>query len=271
MTRFIAAIWLAFGLCAVAPGPSLAQDLAQDDTQRCFPWQEFRNGVCVAKPARPAPPPFPAAPDAGPAAQGVPIQAAPDQVAPSQATPAPVQPNCPISTHLDATTGNCVADAAPPPPPPARVLTLVACDGGTVVDGQCACPAPFKLMTDDPARGGTCVRSDAENCLGGEMTVAGQCLCDGQVTMSGQVYDLELLKGKCVPKRCPRDGACAATGTSEPGNRPSPRLSSDHGCSRGMLATRSGCVPIRRRYQIIEPGDYLRMYRPPGFATPLQN
>ena len=272
MTRFIAAIWLGCGLCTLAPWPGLAQD----DTERCFPWQEFRNGVCVAKPAHPAPPPFPAAPDADPAAQGAPNQAGPNQATPSQATPALVQPSCPASTHPDAGSGNCAADTAPPPPPPARVLTLVACDGGTVIDGQCACPAPFKLMTDDPARGGTCVRSDAENCLGGVMTVAGQCLCDGQVTMSGQVYDLEYLRGKCVPKRCPRDGPCVTTSTGEPGNRAPPRLSSDeterhHGCGRGMVVTRSGCVPIRHRYRIIEPGDYLRMYRPPGFANPLQN
>jgi hypothetical protein len=259
MTRFLAAIWLTSGLCTLASWPSLAQE----DTDRCFPWQEFRNGVCVAKQTLPAPPPFPAIPDAGPAAQGAPIQA----------VPAPVQPNCPAGSHPEAASGNCVADAAPPLPPPAHVLTIATCDGGTVVDGRCACPAPFKLMTDDPARGGTCVRTDADNCLGGEMTVAGQCLCDGQVTMSGQVYDLEYLKGKCVPKHCPRDGPCA---TTEPVNRPSPKLSSDeterhHGCGRGMVATRSGCVAVRHRYHIIEPGDYLRMYRPPGYANPLQN
>ena len=64
--------------------------------------------------------------------------------------------------------------------------------------------------------GGTCVRSNAENCRGGVQTVAGICLCDGRVTMSGESYALEFLSGKCVPKRCPdrsylKDGKCVAS------------------------------------------------------------
>jgi hypothetical protein len=60
------------------------------------------------------------------------------------------------------------------------------------------------------------VRSNAENCRGGVLTVAGVCLCDGRVTMSGETYALEFLAGKCVPKRCPdssylREGKCVAS------------------------------------------------------------
>jgi hypothetical protein len=248
MIRFAGAICLAVGVWALAPKPALAQDAPSD---RCFPWQEFRNGVCVAKQTLPAPPPLPAPP-------------AP--VPPQLNEPAPAQQNCPAATHADPGSGACVADQAPALPPPSpRIPTVIACAGGTVADGKCTCPAGFRLtpLTGDPAEGGTCLRTDADNCLGGEMTVAGQCLCNGQVTMSGQVYDLEYTKGKCVPKRCPRDAPCAAD-TPAP-----PRLSSQeperrHGCGRGMIATRSGCVPARPRYHTIEPGDYLRMYRAPG-------
>ena len=60
------------------------------------------------------------------------------------------------------------------------------------------------------------MRSDAENCRGGVLTVAGVCLCDGRVTMSGEPYALEFLTGKCVPKRCPdqtylKEGKCVAS------------------------------------------------------------
>ena len=274
MTRFAAAVWFAFGLCPLMPGPGLAQDTAPADS--CFPWQEFRNGVCAAKSALPAPPPLPAVPAPSPPAPSPP----PPSLAPPSLAPGPAERSCPASTHIDAASGNCVADAPPPPPPapaPSRVLTTIACDGGTVVDGKCACPAGFglALSTDDPARGGTCVRTDADNCLGGAMTVAGLCLCSGQVTMSGQVYELEYAKGKCVPKRCPRDGPCNATNAGDTGKPVAPKLSSDepqrrHGCGRGMVATRSGCVPARQRRHTIEPGDYLPMYRAPGYANPLR-
>jgi hypothetical protein len=251
MIRFAGAICLAVGLWALAPSPGLAQD--SEPADRCFPWQELRNGVCVAKQALPAPPQLPAAPAPAP---------------PEQAGPA-VQPSCSAASHPDPASGACVADIAPPLPPPPRVPVVITCDGGTVTEGKCTCPGAFRLspLAGDPARGGTCVRTDADNCLGGEMTVAGQCLCNGQVTMSGQVYDLEYMKGKCVPKRCPRDGPCA-------GDAPAtPKLSSQeperrHACGRGMVATRSGCVPARPRYRTIEPGNYLRMYRAPGYASP---
>jgi len=65
------------------------------------------------------------------------------------------------------------------------------------------------------AGGGICVKTKAENCLGGELTVSGTCLCNGQVVMSGETYLLEYSRGKCVPKRCPvqtqrRGGKCVA-------------------------------------------------------------
>ncbi len=80
----------------------------------------------------------------------------------------------------------------------------------------CSCPAGYTLLPATSGSGGTCVRSNAENCRGGVLTVAGICLCDGRVTMSGENYALEFLAGKCVPKRCPdrsylKDGKCVAS------------------------------------------------------------
>jgi len=95
-------------------------------------------------------------------------------------------------------------------------LIAIRCDGGTVTGSTCACPAGYALLPATTGSGGTCVRSNAENCRGGVLTVAGVCLCDGRVTMSGETYALEFLGGKCVPKRCPdksylQDGKCVAS------------------------------------------------------------
>lgn len=243
MTRFAAAICvgIGLGLCALVLRPALAQDSGTDD--RCFPWQEFRNGVCVAK--------------------SVPLAPSPTPVEREDTAPPP-QPACPASSHVDPAGGGCVADAPPPPPaPPAtpRMPTIITCNGGTASAGQCICPAGFSLIPASGDPGGTCVRTNADNCLGGAMTVSGQCLCIGQVTMSGQVYDLEFANGKCVPKRCPRDGPCD-TAMTKP--ETSPNLSSDDGerhrsCGPGMVATRHGCVAARHRSQAIDPGAYFRI------------
>jgi hypothetical protein len=151
----------------------------------------------------------------------------------------------------------------------------VFCDGGNVIDGSCACPAGFHVMAiTGVAVGGRCVKTDAENCLGGELTVRGTCQCNGQVTMSGEVYLLEFVKGKCIPQRCPvqtvlKDGQCLKTSATTPA--PGPDLTGkvtpaapvseakkepadsdddDHRrhCGRGMVHNRAGeCVPARRR------------------------
>ena len=44
---------MAISICGVlfAPPVGLAQS---DQDNRCFPWQEFRDGACVAKPAEAA-------------------------------------------------------------------------------------------------------------------------------------------------------------------------------------------------------------------------
>jgi hypothetical protein len=240
MSRFAAAVCvgIGLGLCALALRPALAQDAGTDD--RCFPWQEYRNGICAPKPGPPA--------------------------APTEPGGGAKPPACPASSHLDLASGGCVANA-PAPPATARIPAIITCNGGTASAGQCACPTGFRLMPASSDPGGTCVRTDAENCLGGAMTVTGQCLCIGQVTMSGQVYDLEFAGGKCIPKRCPREGPCVAA-AAKPGSfvspRTSPRLSSDEAerhrsCGRGEVATRHGCVPARHHPQTIDPGVFFRI------------
>jgi hypothetical protein len=178
-------------------GEVLKDGLCVPDQGKCFPWQEFREGNCVAKP--------------------MPAQVAPTLVAPTKCiggtSNATGQCACPANTHLDAGSGSCVADIVPA----FKASDSVVCDGGALTDGRCACPAGFDPMPagGTVAGGGTCVKTNAPNCLGGELTVAGTCFCNGRVTMSGESYALELVGGKCVPKRCPehtylQDGKCLA-------------------------------------------------------------
>ena len=99
---------------------------------------------------------------------------------------------------------------------PRETATSILCDGGTVSGGTCACPAGYNLLPAAVGAGGVCAQTNAENCRGGDLTVAGACLCNGRVTMSGETYALEFLGGKCVPKRCPvdtylNDGKCVAS------------------------------------------------------------
>ena len=164
----------------------------------CFPWQEFRDGACVAS--------------------SKPLTAPPIHC--TGGTPYAGECLCPANTHLDA--GACIADSSPASPtrqlttavrPPVETIT---CEGGTVTSGKCTCPAEFRLLAAPSGAGGSCVRNNAENCRGGDLTAAGTCLCSGRVTMSGETYALELVGGKCVPKRCPaetylRDGQCVAS------------------------------------------------------------
>jgi hypothetical protein len=147
-------------------------------------------------------------------------------------------------------------------------VPAVTCTGGELTNGGCVCPAGFKVRPmDDGTNGATCVRTNAENCLGGELTVGGTCLCNGQVVMSGETYLLEYTNGKCVPKRCPvqtewRDGRCAAVSAISPnpesGAKPKAALSHEpkerseepqrhHACGRGMIRTHSGCVAVHQR------------------------
>jgi len=170
------------------------------------------------------------------------------------------------------------------------------CDGGSMTEGRCTCPAGFDLLANDDNTGGTCVRSHAENCLGGELTVDGKCLCTGQVVMSGETYLLEYARGKCVPRQCPvqtllRDGKCVATSADSPAaspdlagsDKPAPpkQAAQDpaneeperrYRCGRGTVRTRSGCASAHRRASrySISAGNlrryYYRMYRFPAYA-----
>jgi hypothetical protein len=177
---------------------------------------------------------------------------------------------CPPNTHLDA-NGHCAVDLVSPPP----ISSKVVCTGGKVTDGSCVCPAGFMVMPmNAETNGGTCVKTDAENCLGGELTVSGTCLCNGQVVMSGETYLLEYTNGKCVPKRCPvqtqwREGRCVAISAISPNPEPEakPKPAQSHEprerteepehhrpCGRGMIRTQSGgCVAMHRREPGISP------------------
>ena len=252
MTRFSAAIVLGLGLCVAGAG--WAQD--SEPTDRCFPWQEFRNGACVAKPVPVEPAPVPVAPEPSP------------PPAPAETSAAPPPLVCQPNSHVEG--GACIADVAPLSTSPRTLITII-CNGGIASNGQCTCPAGFQLMPAGTDPGGTCVRANVDNCLGGQMTVAGECLCIGQVTMSGQVYDLEFAHGKCVPRRCPRDGPCVATAT-RPEAEASPRLSSQERpreCGRGMVATRHGCAPARRRSHATDPDTYFRIT--PTYPAPMHD
>ena len=142
MTRFAAAILLglglnlSLGLCVAGTGQ--AQD--SEPADRCFPWQEFRNGACVAKPIPLAPAPLPAAPAPSP----------PPDPAESSATTIPLV--CPPNSHVDG--GACITDASPAPP-----RALITCNGGTASNGHCTCPAGFELMPAgaDPGGSGTTI------------------------------------------------------------------------------------------------------------------
>jgi hypothetical protein len=81
----------------------------------------------------------------------------------------------------------------------------IVCDGGSRVEGKCSCPAGFDLLpaSANAAGSGTCVKTDAENCLGGQMTVAGTCFCSGRVTMSDESYTLELSAASAFPSDVP--------------------------------------------------------------------
>ena len=219
MTRFSAAATISICWILFTPNLATAQsdqatvpschagELLKDgvcvpDEGKCFPWPEFREGNCVTKST---PEPSDSTPPA------IPTRCAGGTIDASG------QCACPADTHLDGESGNCLAD----PKPVRKASDTVVCDGGTLTDGKCACPGGYDLM---PANGtmaasGTCVKTDAANCQGGELTVAGTCFCNGRVTMSGENYALELVGGKCVPKRCPehsylKDGKCVASGDS---------------------------------------------------------
>jgi hypothetical protein len=269
MTRIFAAA--AISICSLFLISAPAR--AQADTD-CFPWQEMRDGRCVPKGT--------SGPTRTPTVSGPCVGGAND---------ASGQCACPANTHLDDASGSCLANVIPTVPQPPKPTVNVMCEGGSLTDGACTCPAGFRLMPagDDVAAGGTCVRTDAANCLGGELTVSGTCLCSRRVIMSGEEYALEYVNGKCVPQRCSiaalQDGKCVSTtprsahGEPEENAKPAPPKLASEGeehrlhCGRGMIRTHSGCVPARRRYPTFyESGPaglsgYYRSYQFPGYSN----
>lgn len=289
MTRIFATTAFLICLSVSISFPAYSQANSGTDSG-CFPWQEFRNGQCVAKPTNSPPPPPPAAPAPAVAPPAV-TPPAPPEPPSSAASPclegsfrnSAGQCTCPTGMHADTANGRCAGDSAVQRP------QNTVCDGGTLSNGTCICPSSFNLMrAAGNAAGGTCVRTDAENCQGGELTVSGHCMCNGQVIMSGETYLLEYSNGKCLPMSCPvgamKDGKCgetaAATPTAEPETkpRPAPKETSEtrrhseanehrRHCGHGMVLTRVGCVPAERRLNDLHH-RYYRNYQFPGVASP---
>jgi hypothetical protein len=277
MTRFLATAVISLCVAFFTAFSAFAQsDRDSSSDSQCFPWQEFRDGHCVSKPSQATPPLAP------PLSQPAPTPVVSDPCT-NDTRNLSTQCACPENTHRDAASGTCLADVQAPVPK-ANAATMV-CDGGTMAGDACTCPAGFHLMAAGGNRaGGSCVRTNAENCLGGELTVTGTCLCNGQVVMSGETYLLEYTSGKCVPKRCPvetslKDGRCIATSATSPSPEPqekstpaAPKEASEedehrHRCRHGMVRTRAGCVVARRRLPVISGnglGRYYRMYQFPG-------
>jgi hypothetical protein len=305
VTRFFAAAAIAIVLAAFHSLPARSQGSDDSSSEnQCFPWQELRNGQCVAKPATMPPPP--SAPLTPAPQTSIPRASAPQTSIPQMSAPQAPDPCsgratrnlsapciCVAGTHLDAASGRCVADLVPPPAPalPRPPSIAIVCNGGMIVGGQCNCPAGFHLMAseENAGNGGTCIKTHADNCLGGELTVSGTCLCTGEVVMSGETYALEFENGKCLPRRCPeqtllRGGKCIAISSTaaapepEETAKPASRAETpgEHGeeknqhCARGMVRSRTGCVAAQHRYQTntsgaqSDPRRYYRTYPMPG-------
>ena len=161
MTRLFAAAAISICFAFFIPLSADAQsdrDSASDN--QCFPWQEFRGGHCVAKPSQAEPLPAP-----------VPTPAVVSDPCMKDTRNLSAQCACPENTHRDAAGGACLADVQPTHKLDDKDIV---CDGGTITSGACGCPTGFHLMAAGGNRaGGTCVRTNAENCLGGELTAAG--------------------------------------------------------------------------------------------------
>jgi hypothetical protein len=107
--------------------------------------------------------------------------------------------------------------------------------------------------------------------------------------MDGQTYDLEFVRGECVPKRCPvetvlKQGRCiaisatasapATEATTNSASKEAKKPADDgderhHVCAHGMVHTHAGCVSARRRSSAgigNVPAELQRYYH--SFALP---
>src|SRR5262249_27286166 len=112
MNRFSAAAAILIYLFLLAPA-------AAQSEPECFPWQELRDGRCVAKPSERLPP---ALPPPGPAVSDQCPTGAGSRNLSATCT-------CPANAHFDKPSGTCVADATPalpPPPPPLAPMPTAA-------------------------------------------------------------------------------------------------------------------------------------------------
>ncbi len=246
MTRRFAAgaILISLGLFTLLPAHAQSGQDASSGATECFPWQQWQDGRCVPKPPSTQLP--------------LPAQASDPCTGAARNLSGPC--TCPDATHWDAVSGTCLADAPVTPKP----VAAIRCDGGTVADGRCRCPAGFDVMPagGNTGGGGICVKAHADNCRGGELTVSGTCLCTAEVVMSGETYELEYANGQCVPKRCPvqtvdKDGKCIAISAinSQPGTEAKAKPAAEetkgkdakpHRCGHGRVRTHAGCVTARR-------------------------
>lgn len=231
MTPFLAAAAI-FCLVFFASLPAVAQsDQDLSSASQCFPWQQLSDGRCVAKPS-PSPPPAVLAPG---------LSELPTNPCIDDTRNLSARCPCPGNTHPDVTSGRCVADSIVPARRPDETIV---CNGGAVTNGNCGCPAGFNLIpaTGNPG-GGTCVKTNAENCLGGELTVSGRCLCNGQVVMSGETYLLEYTSANACRRaaRLRRFQETANASAHRP-RRSSPRPRANPPCPR-----KAGRKPARRK------------------------
>ena len=139
---------MTLSLCGVllAPLAGLAQSQSEPEN-RCFPWQELRDGTCVAK--------------------AVPVETAPGQSRQLTTTPRDEPPAA--AAPVAPPPAPPVVIAPPPPPlaapvaaaPAAAPAVAILCDGGTVTGNACSCPGGYTLLPASSGSGGTCVRSNA--------------------------------------------------------------------------------------------------------------
>lgn len=201
---------MAIALCGalLAPGSGFAQS---DQDSRCFPWQELRDGACVAKSSQ-----------------------APGQSRQLDDAARPLagnsRPGC--ATRSSRCYSPCGAATAGAFCRDARGTAASSAGRSRARCGGCAGYDPLRWRNGERQhlqlpRRLRCFRrrqaAAAPACAAMPTRAAAECrpwpasaCATAASTMSGESYALEFLGGKCVPKRCPdnsylREGKCVAS------------------------------------------------------------